>query len=67
MGQQWRELSDRISEIAQVVVTMHKAPKPTEPQETGATLIDPSDPVQRAKWERDQLMKGLNPSDDDLS
>ncbi len=35
-------------------------PKPPEPVKPAATVIDASDPVQRAKWERDQMTNAIN-------
>lgn len=43
--------------------------KQIEPQQSvqppDTFIVDANDPVQRAKWQRDQIRKGLNPEGDD--
>jgi hypothetical protein len=62
LGYAWRGVRIKLDKLA-LYVTTKVVPKPVEPAPDPSVLIDPDDPVARAKYERDQIMKGLNPNE----
>ncbi len=58
-GWHLRELGRQGDKIVHYITTKLQ-PKQPEPPKPTATVIDPSDPVQRAKYERDQMMGKIN-------
>lgn len=49
----------KVIELEEVIKL--KVDKQPEVEEPKSTLIDPDDPVQQAKWERERMMERLNP------
>lgn len=59
LGYYLRGLKKRLEYIEEVLKS--KADKKLEEAEPVSQLIDPTDEVQNAIWEHDQMMKKLNP------
>lgn len=64
MGFAWRNIRVRLNELARQIAAVDQPEEPVVTESRG-TVIDPEDPVQRAKWERDQMMQALNPEIDE--
>lgn len=58
LGYFLRGLTKKIAQLEEAI-TM-KVDKKPEPEEPKSQLIDPTDEVQNAIWEREQMMKKLN-------
>lgn len=59
LGFHMREFKKRIEVVEKAIeAKVDKKPEPVEPP---STLIDPTDEVQTAIYERDKLMERLNP------
>lgn len=58
LGYRFRELQVAVSNIKELLAAkVDKKPK----EERKSMIIDPDDPVQRAKLEHEQMMERLNP------
>ncbi len=58
IGWKLRTIRDWVRLTSEYAITkLEKKPEPVKPT---ATVIDASDPVQRAKWERDQMTNAIN-------
>lgn len=65
LGYHFREIKEAIAKSEAAIGRLSKKVDTKEPEATRAVVIDPADPVQRAKYERDMMMKGLNPEIDE--
>lgn len=62
IGYHWRELSDKWHKLASAVEALQKRQDKIAPEiKPKAVLLDPDDIIQRAQYEHQQIMKGLNP------
>ena len=61
LGHHLRGIAKKIEQV-EASVKM-KVDKKSEPEEPKSQLIDPADEIQQAMWEREQLMKKMNPND----
>lgn len=59
LGYQAKQFKTKIDTIEEVVKAKVDKPK----QEPQSTLIDPTDPIQEARWEQAQMLKKLNPDE----
>jgi hypothetical protein len=59
LGYHFRGMAQKIETLEEAVkMKVDRKPEPVEPI---STLIDPTDPIQTAIYERDKMMKNLNP------
>lgn len=58
LGYHSRGLIKKIENLEEVIKS--KVDKKPEPEEPKSELIDPSDPIQTAIYERDKMMRKLN-------
>lgn len=61
LGYKLHRITAKIAELEEVVKS--KVDKQPEPEEPKSTLIDPTDPIQEALWERKVMMERLNGQD----
>lgn len=60
LGYQLRELTKMVQNLQSIVAAKFAKPEPPKPQGTGAVIVDPDNPVMRAKFEQDELRRRIN-------
>lgn len=66
IGWYLRDIKNWMDKTTQFIVDkLSPKSEPAEPASTGAIIIDPNDPIQRAKYEREEMMRKLNQRQED--
>lgn len=60
IGYNWQKMTNNVLDFIDTFTTKLATVEPKPQPKPAATIIDPNDPVQRAKYERDQMMSQLN-------
>ena len=50
--------------IKSIKISTEKKQAPPKPVESLSTIVDPLDMIQNAKWEYEQQLKAMNPTDE---